>query len=92
MSKFKNGNVVVWSPIPGKVGSEYFIVEDWSKGNPSQLLVAEVGSTEMKCHVASACDCVFVREGELPKRVILPVVKNEDETRLPANCVLAQDR
>jgi hypothetical protein len=67
----KAGDIVIWAPIPGKVGKEWRIVDVLSTQEPKQLLLTDLEGDGSKCNPALTCDCTLVREGEPPKRVII---------------------
>lgn len=88
------GCIVYWTPIPRGIGKEWRVIELWTDSEPKRLLLAEPEGTEMKCYVALAVDCEFVREGVPPKRVTLTQKTGQapDIWKVPANCMLAEDR
>lgn len=87
----KAGDIVNWSPVPGKNGKDWRIVENWADSEPKRLLLAEPEGSEMRCYVALLCDCSFVRAGEPPTRA-RQGSSVADIWKVPDNCVIAEDR
>jgi hypothetical protein len=87
----KAGDIVIWTPIPGKSGKEWRIVDVLSTQEPKQLLLTDVEGDGSKCNPALTCDCALVREGEPPKRVKEKAAV-VDIWGVPDNCVVGVDR
>lgn len=64
---FKPGNIVEWSPIPGRQGRSWRVVQCWDDGEPKRLLLTDIDGVTMRCDVALQCDCILLDNGTEPK-------------------------
>jgi hypothetical protein len=63
---FVAGNIIEWSPIPGKPGKPWRVVQAW-EDEPKRLLVTDPEGVTMRCDVALQCDCILLAKGEEPR-------------------------